>query len=218
VGASDATDYLRDQRTVNNAVGKVVERVQAAPGQVERLTVAVVVDAKEAGTADPNQVQQLVANAVGLDPQRGDPVQVDKIPFDTTTDEAAAKEIAAAEAAAKTQGYIALGTKAGLVLLALVVGFVAFRRRAKGTSVDATAMDLPPGFPRQLLQGSGQLPALESAGLGRLTAAQAGAALLSPDDVARERERMREQVAQLVDNQPDDVAAMIQGWLAERNV
>lgn len=204
--ASAGGSYERDQRTVNNAVGKVVERSQAAPGAVDRLTVAVVIDAKSAGTADPNTISQLVANAVGLDPNRGDSVQVEKMPFDTTATEAAAKEVAAAEAAAKTAGYIELGKKAAIGLFLLIAAFMLLRKRKKA-AVEATASDLPYAD-NYVVQGPA-LQAIEAAEM---------AALPSAEEVARERDLIREQVAQLVDNQPDDVAAVIQGWLAERNV
>src|SRR6185437_6632547 len=108
-GATNGGAYVRSQRTVDNAVGKVVERTQSAPGSVQRMTVAVVLDATTAGTVDPNQVQQLVANAVGLDPKRGDSVQVDKIAFDTTAATQAKKDLAEAQSKAATAGYLDLG-------------------------------------------------------------------------------------------------------------
>jgi flagellar M-ring protein FliF len=38
----------------------------------------------------------------------------------------------------------------------------------------------------------------------------------SPLELAIERDRIRDEVAELVDNQPNEVAAVIQGWLAEQ--
>jgi flagellar M-ring protein FliF len=207
-GATDGGNYQRDQRTVNNAVGKVVERSQAAPGAVDRLTVAVVIDSKLAGSANENTISQLVANAVGLDPQRGDSVQVEKIPFDTTATEAAAKEVAAAEKAAKTAGYIELGRKAGLGLLLLIVVVLLLRKRKRSPEVEATASDLV-----QLSDGYVIQPA--PAAMQAIANAEL-AALPSAEEAARDRDAIREQVSQLVDSQPEDVAAVIQSWLAER--
>lgn len=202
-GATAGSTYSRQQRTVDNAVGKVVERDQAAPGSVQRMTVAVILDAKTAGTVDPNQVQQLVANAVGLDAKRGDSVQVDKIPFDTTAATTATKELAAARAQAATASYLDLGKKAGLGLLAVLVAFFVLRRGKRDIVVEATASDLP-DEPGVLM--SGERPAIGP-----------GPASLSPQEEAINRERMRDEVAQLVDAQPEDVAQMLQTWLAERN-
>jgi flagellar M-ring protein FliF len=203
VGTSTAgSGYLKENRTVDNAVGKVVERAQAAPGQVERLTVAVVLDAKAAAGVDPVKVQALVSNAVGLDAKRGDTVQVDKLTFDSTATQAAAKELAAVQKAERTAGYLDLGKKAGIGLLVLVALILMTRRRKGEATVEAAASDLP-----QPIMGGLQALAAAPAALG---SAPTGA------ELAIERDRIREEVAEFVDSQPDDVAAVIQSWLAER--
>jgi flagellar M-ring protein FliF len=53
------------------------------PGQVKRLTVAVMVDGGEKGLPAPQleRLQRLVENAVGYDGQRGDSVVVENMPF-----------------------------------------------------------------------------------------------------------------------------------------
>lgn len=198
-----AGGYQRSQSTVNNSVNKTVTKTDTAPGGVERMTVAVVLDAKTAGALDPGRVQQLVANAVGLDPARGDAVQVDTLPFDTTAAAEAAKELQAADKAAQTGQYIDIAKKVGLALLILVILFLAMRRRPKDeTTIDATASDLP-----------GLLYNPEPAAIG---AGPAGGQLAIGGESEVTRDQMREDVAALVDNQPDDVAQMLQGWLAER--
>jgi flagellar M-ring protein FliF len=206
--------YSKTSRTVNNSVGKVVDRTQAAPGGVRRMTIAVVLDSKTTGALNPAQVQALIGNAVGFNATRGDTVQVESIPFDTTAADAAQKEIAAAQKAEKTQSYINMGKKAGLWLLGLLVVFFLLKRRKRGddeTTVEATASNLPgtaeglvlpPGVGPEALEGGGLLPALPGGGGG-------GTAVL-------DRDRIRDEVSALVDNQPDDVAAMLQGWLDEQ--
>jgi flagellar M-ring protein FliF len=206
-GGTNGGAYQRSQRTVDNAVGKVVERTQAAPGSVERMTVAVVLDATTAGTVDPNQVQQLVANAVGLDPKRGDSVQVDKIAFDTTAATQAKKELAEAQSKAATAGYLDLGKKVGLGLLVVIIAFLALRRgrREPDLSIDALAEDLGvnrsilTGAERGVLTGPADLPALPVGGISSVN-----------------QDHLRDEVTELVDNQPEEVARMLQAWLAER--
>ena len=207
-GATGNGSYARQQRTVENPVGKIVDRTQAAPGTVERLTVAVALDSKAAGAIDASQVEALVSNAVGLNTTRGDTVQISTLPFDTTAAAAATKDIAAAQKAAKTAQYIQLGKKAGLGLLVVIILFLAMRRaKPKETVISATASDLPaeglvlPSGTQLALGGGSDLPQLPAE---------------DPVEVERSKERMRTEVAELVDNQPEDVAAMLQGWLAER--
>jgi flagellar M-ring protein FliF len=128
------------------------------------------------------------------------------MPFDTTAQAAAAKALAQAQSAQKTAGYIALAKKAGLVLLVIIVLILVMRSRKKrqaekdAAMIRATASDLPGGG-QPVLVGAGP-NALES---GQQLAIQADAT----------RERQRQDVAALVDSQPDDVAALLQGWLAE---
>ena len=128
------------------------------------------------------------------------------MPFDTTTAETAKKEIAEAEKKATMAGYIAMAKKAGLWLLALLVLFIAFKRRPKRPMIETTASDLPPAQ-GLLIPAGAPAGALDAGGMTALTA--------QPQVSA---ERMRQEVASLVDNQPADVAQMLQGWLDERKV
>jgi flagellar M-ring protein FliF len=198
--AAGSGGYLREQRTANAALNEVLQEQTTAPGQVKRMTVAVVLDSKTAGALPPAQIQQLVANAVGINPARGDTVQVDALPFDETAAAAAKAEIAAADKAAKMTGYLDLGKKAGLGLLVLVMLIMLMRGRKKNPVIEATASDLPApplmaSTPMALEAGENQLALAASA-------AAAG------------QEKMRDEVAALIDSQPEDVAQMLQGWLA----
>ncbi|GLY27017.1 flagellar basal-body MS-ring/collar protein FliF [Kineosporia sp. NBRC 101731] len=197
-------DYNRIQSTVNNAVNQSVAEIKAAPGKVERMTVAVVLNSKTAGAMNTNTASQLVTNALGLDPARGDSVQVSVLPFDTTAADAASKALEAQASAERTAGYLGLAKQTGLTLLVLVVVLIFLRRRKKRrieeeeARIEATASDLPDGMllSPQALAHNQQLALAQEADLSR--------------------DRMREEVSAMVDNQPDDVAAMLQGWLAER--
>jgi flagellar M-ring protein FliF len=218
-GAANGGAYDRQQRTVDNAVGKIVESAQAAPGSVQRLTVAVVLNSATGGRTDPTTVQQLVGNAVGLNAARGDSVQVSALPFDTAAAAEAKREIAAATKAAKTAQYLDLGKKAGLILLAAVVGFLVMRRRGQdGAAIEADADVLPLEHPL-MLPGQhlpGHQPALTAGHAPLALAVQENQASEAEAERALNRERLRDEVAKLVDNQPDEVAQVIQGWLSQR--
>lgn len=208
-GADTGGQYVKEDRTVNNAIGKEVTQEQAAPGTVERLSVAVVLDSSTVGAVDTTRIQALVASAAGIDPQRGDIVQVDKLPFDTAAVEAAKEKLDKAEASARTAQYVDMGQKAALVLLAVIAVIVVTMRRRKGApaAVAVSASDLPEGV---LMP-----PRLEAIAAERLRE-------LGPGPVEegsapnQERERMREQVASFVDSQPEEIAQLVQGWLAQR--
>jgi flagellar M-ring protein FliF len=219
-GSGNGGTYAKSERTVDNPVGSVVTKAQGAPGAVKRLSVAVVLDAAKTGVAT-NEVQQLVENAVGVDAKRGDTVQVSKLPFDTTAAKSAAEQLAQAQAAERTAGYLELGKKAGIGLLVLLALLLGWRRSRRETRVDATASDLPASgnvllSPEvQAAIAAGRLPALAG---GATPPALGGPLELEEDDAesAARRERMRSELAQFVDNQPDEIAQLVQGWLAER--
>jgi flagellar M-ring protein FliF len=77
---SAQTETSEDVTYQNSRTQKVAVRT---PGQVKRLTVAVMVDGGEKGLAPPQleRLKRLVENAVGYDAERGDSVVVENMPF-----------------------------------------------------------------------------------------------------------------------------------------
>jgi len=166
------------------------------------------------------QIQALVGNAVGADlaAPRSDKVQVNQLAFDTTAAQAAAKELKDAQAAAKTDQYLDLGKKAGLALLVLIVAILLMRRNRRNNPparVDAVASDLPPG-----LGGPGGPTMLPTSLEEQLAISAAGRDVLAEKDPALdpslERELLRDEVAKFVDQQPEEIAIIVQGWLGQR--
>jgi flagellar M-ring protein FliF len=203
--------YVHVEETVNNPVGKVVSRTQAAPGGIKKLSVAIMYDASLKGIQQ-SDLEALATEAVGLDPQRGDTVKAQAIAFDTTATSAAAAELKKAESAAKTSQYLDLGKKAGIGLLLVIVAFLMLRRRRKQAAedrarVEATASDLPQ-------------PALLQTSVDEQLAIAAGAHEAREEaevlDRSLERELLRDEVAKFVDQQPEEIAAIVQGWLGQR--
>src|SRR5690606_5763536 len=82
-GGGDS-DYERDRATVEYGVDKETTVTRRSPGDVERMSVAVVMDAGSlTGNAAPaiGEVEQLVTAALNLDEERGDTVAVTAVPF-----------------------------------------------------------------------------------------------------------------------------------------
>lgn len=74
-------------------LGREVSVANAAPGRVKRLSVAVAISQSamvKARQADIDQIKALVSAAAGVDPQRGDQVQVMVRPFDKLEDDGVA--------------------------------------------------------------------------------------------------------------------------------
>jgi flagellar M-ring protein FliF len=205
-GGDGDSAYTRETRTATNAVGKVTERTVAAPGAVQRLSVSVVVDTATGGAVDIQTLEQSVAAAAGIDPERGDQLSVTRLPFDTTAAEAAQEaldEAAGAASAEERSSLIRTAVLAALVVAVVVVTVIAARRRRPTVDVlDITSLEEP--------VETGRLAALESA------MDTSRAQLVEREAAALAGSARSEEVAELVERQPDEVAELLRSWLADR--
>ncbi len=203
-GGADSS-YVKKSLTQDNAVGTTVEHRETAPGSLNSLHVGVVMDAS-ATSVNAAEVRKLIAATVGIDPTRGDTVQVSALPFDRTADEAAAADLAAADAAAKKAGTMTMIRNVGLglaVLLVLVVAWFRGRRRARARD-EATSYVVEQLRREAELRGA-PTPLEQAPALAALERSEATAA-----------DQMRQELADLVERQPEDVAELLRGWLVER--
>lgn len=214
--ASSANSYQKDTSDQSFAVGKVTEQVKSAPGSVNRLSVAVLVDTKV--KAAPAELSSLVSAAAGIDSKRGDVVTVSQLAFDHTAADAATKEQKAAAADKAKAQLLGLIRTVGVLLIVLVALFLAWRSARKAGVTRYPVPGVLPSGPvhAEALQaalaalGSGdgyQLPdGVERRGIG---GEPPPAALPSAPDV-------NDELAELIDRQPDEVAQILRGWLADR--
>ena len=211
-GAEDDA-YRKTSETLNNAVNTTTSVSQSAPGSVRRLNTAVLLDADAAGAIDPQQVEDLVTAALGIDARRGDTINVSRMAFDDSAATAAAEALKKQEAEERRAALLAGLRTAGLVLLVLlllVAALIVRRRRSKGGE-ERYAVEL------EALQQ--QISELESRNVLALEAALAPIAELEAAPVDPDSERlalMREEIGDLVESQPEEVAQLLRGWLADR--
>jgi len=209
-GTNGNGQYESTQETKTNAVGMVTETRKSAPGNVRRLSVSVLLDATTAQGVDNAQVQQLVSSAVGLDTKRGDTMAVTALPFDTSDAEQAKQSLAAAGKAEQQQQYFSMAKTGAMVLAVLILLFMAWRasRRAKKRSRLTDA---------ELAQLEEMRAALEAQ---QTRAIEPGGALALPapevDVEAEERDARQREIVQMVEKQPEEVAQLLRGWLADR--
>ncbi|MEY9952188.1 flagellar basal-body MS-ring/collar protein FliF [Leifsonia sp. EB34] len=133
--------YSSDSTTSDNALNKTSITQQIPAGGVQRQTVSVAVDSGAASTAgvSSSQLQQMVANAAGVDTTRGDAVGVQLVNFSQANAQAAKQALAQADAQAKQaqlDTWIRTGLIAAGVLVAMIVAILVFRRRGKKAEVD----------------------------------------------------------------------------------
>ncbi len=207
---SGSGQYQQRNETRRRALNEVEEVRRAAPGSIKRLNVSVLLNSTVAGAIDPNQVQQLVSAAAGIDPARGDTIAVAAMPFDNTQAETAKAELEAAAKAEEAAKQTKLIQTAALVLVVLILIYLAWRanRRAKRRQQQLTDEER-----RHLEEMQAALEAQRAAEVDVVHAhALEMPQLADRSDEARE-ERHRE-IEDLVREKPEETATLIRSWIS----
>jgi flagellar M-ring protein FliF len=196
---SDEYSYSRDEVTREYGIDRVVTKTTKAPGAVKSLSVAVILDDGSLTgnvAADPAEVQQLVTAALGIDETRGDAVAVSSMSFPAPVEVDPAAETVTAAAAT---GDIIPQAVGGVVMLLVVVALLLMTRggKSKGSETVAATTSAPAGLP------GGGAPGGEPSALAAIGA--------SSGEVG-----MQTEVLNLVQRQPEEIAMLLRGWLADR--
>ncbi|HEU5038077.1 MAG TPA: flagellar basal-body MS-ring/collar protein FliF [Nocardioides sp.] len=208
-GGSDSSSYVKEQTTQDNAVGTTVEHRETAPGSLNSMHVAVAIDTVSLQGRSATDIEDLIAAGNGIRTKRGDTIQVTPVAFDRSADEAAAAELAAAAKADEQARMWRWARNAGIalaVLAALILAWLRGKRRAKARDEATTYLV------EQLRTDAAERAALAAAAEAQTTPALT--ALERADNAANEE--LRNELASLVEKQPEDVAALLRGWLVDR--
>jgi flagellar M-ring protein FliF len=187
--AGGSSDYDRKATTKDFGVDKTVTRTKVAPGAVNRLNVALVVD-KSVPKAELPAIQAAVSSAAGILPSRGDTIAVSQVAF--------AKPTAVAAPGASPVGGMLGYAKIGAIALALL-GFLFFSAR-------------------QLRRREGETLVREPNWLREIEAPTTLASLERPRESAlpeRVEHPSRMQVEELAANEPERVAQQIRTWMRD---
>ncbi|MHC1726139.1 MAG: flagellar basal-body MS-ring/collar protein FliF [Syntrophobacteraceae bacterium] len=210
-GTKGGKQFNRQREVVNYEINKTSKQIVQMPGNVRKISVAVIVDGKyetkPGGDGKPSYVarpaeemksiEELVKKAVGYNETRGDQITVSNIPF--------ASEIAGSEMVKAENKYLQLLKSNqkllfNIALVLLVLAFVVrpFMRKYRQVSDDLMTK-LPPPLPPLEPQG----PSMEE---------QIRALLLEkPTD----RVSVRKQSTALVKHNPDKATDIIRQWLRD---
>ena len=189
------SDYTKEETLSEYGVDKVTEITRAAPGQVEQLSVAIVMDDGSAtGATVPTiaDVERLVTSALGLQAERGDSIAVTPVPFPAADDDAAPDDPTGMSMMDMLTAIAAL-----LVLVIVAVALLLMTRRGRKRPAEAEEVEWEPvqQLPQPAGTDSGQTAPAPSMQLDR---------------------SLNDDVRQLVQQQPDDIAALLRSWLADR--
>ncbi|MBS1792389.1 MAG: flagellar M-ring protein FliF [Acidobacteria bacterium] len=240
--AASTTGDSRNTATVNYEIDKTVRKTIGGGGRVSRMTVSVVVDNKTvngvevARTPDEiKQIQDLVGGAIGIDPNRGDSVVVQTMPFDKPADTATPPSTLD-----KYKQFVPSALKYGaLVLIALLLlWFVILpaRKALKAAAVPETDQArLLEGAkseeseeeekrleetetPKQLEENHGEIPPLTTVAdlEAQMNAEDHAMAELPPvnEEILR-IENIKKQIIDQSLNDTETVVSTLRGWLRE---
>jgi flagellar M-ring protein FliF len=190
-GSTSNYNHKTDQTQFG--VDRTTEHTVVAPGQVNQLDVALLVD-KSVPAAQANALKASVAAMAGLNPKRGDTITLTQLAF--------AKPAATTATATKANPLMAkLGlAKYALAGLGALIFLLMMRRGLKRREGELVA---EPVWLREI-EGPRPIAELEVAPV------RAG---LAP--AVERRETVRTQVEEIVKKEPEQVAAQIGQWLKE---
>ncbi len=208
-----------NETTITNyELNKTVEHIINGVGNIERLSVAVMVDgqykpAEEgADNAEPtylprsqeelDRLAAIVKNAVGFDPQRNDQIEMVNMPFDRNN---LVDDRQALDSMYQREFYMDIAKKVGLVLLA-VFGFLYFRKKATKL-FKSLAQLAPPPRPRSAARPAAAGP--EPIGDEELE---------FPKRVVPEARRTRlvDEMQEVAKKQPEEIARAIQTMMIDQ--
>ncbi|WIB27826.1 flagellar basal-body MS-ring/collar protein FliF [Curtobacterium sp. MCSS17_015] len=229
-GAAGTDDgYQNESATKNNAVDKTTETTQIPAGAMDRQTISVALNSKAESVQGVNlqSINDLVANAAGVDAARGDQVKVAVMDFDTSAADDAAKALEAQQQAEEQEALWSAIRTAGIVvgivlaLVALMVFLARRSRRQQREQVDIGELDafgdsfqLPlavePAEHRSGLD-AGDAPTVA---LQALPVEDAPTEVLTTDEITAERRR--QDITALAERDPKRTAELLRGLLDDR--
>jgi flagellar M-ring protein FliF len=190
--ASGSSQYTRTETTVNNEISSTTSVTNRAPGQIERLSVSVVLD-ESVTAAQEAAITSAVAAAVAFDQVRGDTLSVTRIPFDASVADSLIAPVG--DGLAQYLDYL----KLVIPILAIVLAFVLVMLLLRSLSKRQLSL---PTFAQPRVLSDPMMPAL------------ANVSVPMPE-LAPSRDPHETRVLTLADENPRAVADVVQTWMRE---
>jgi flagellar M-ring protein FliF len=187
--AGSGSKYKRTNSNTDFGVDKQITHTQIAPGTVNRLNVALLVD-KKVPPADVSALQKAIGAAAGIDKKRKDTLQVSRVAFSGLT-----KPTGGNGGMAGILGY-AKYAGLGLGMLAFLIFLGRHLRRRENEEIAQPTWLREIESPRSLAE---------------LEYSEPETAPIPPSQEAMARRRIED----LVDREPDRVAQQVRAWMKE---
>lgn len=213
--AGQPYQYARNENTTNYELNSTTDKKTVPPGSVKRLSVSVLIDSS-ISDKDAQALQNAISAAAGIDTTRGDQLVVTTAAFSTQVNQTIP--------VAKPGPFDSLlrYAKVGVPLLAaLIVLFIVWRlsRSAAPRRLPQTLVMAQPALTSGSAQAAYAWTAMAGADGEALGAAQRGNALEEPSpesvEAGRRRQEITDRMTNLAKANPDAIAEIIHGWMAE---
>ncbi len=208
-GGSAGSEIRKDNSIVNYEVNKTVEHIVEETGNIEKLSVSVIVDGKYEidettgesvySTRSPEEISQLstaVKNAVGVDDQRQDSFEMVSVQFDRQYFQEEREQLDQLE---QRQFLMDVGIKA-LQIFGIIIGLLILRRYWR--KLVKTIKDWVPPAPQQPTPARSQPTAGEEQPTEALEQEQRKA-------------RLTDQMTNVAKEKPDEIAKVIRTMMIE---
>jgi flagellar M-ring protein FliF len=195
VDAEGAFTY-QNKRTVSEyGVNEVRTLTAKAKGDIEKLAIAITIDdGSVSGNAVPttDAIKALVIAGLGVDTARGDTIAVEAFPFPELDESETAGVAVFGGPASSLDIFSLIGQAIGAVVLILVIValFLLSRRPAEEEE------DEPEEIALEIEPSARKMPQL------------------SQEEV--DAKQAREEVLEMVQKQPEEIAVLLRGWLSDR--
>ena len=183
--ASEKKETIR-----NYEINETKEKIVVAPGSIKRVSVAVLVDAS-VSKAQQESLAKVVASAAGINPTRGDSVNVEAIPFSTEVADKIKREEQELVQDQQRSQWIKIGSGVAVVVAIAGIGFYILKRRQE-EEIEVLSME--------------SATPIEEIAVDSIRE-------LSPEE--KERNEEFEAVESLAKAKPEEVALLLKTWLAE---
>ncbi len=203
------TEYTKEELERENAINEIVATTEDAPGQIERLSVSVLLDSEVIDAGDVTDWENAISAAAGIDATRTDTLNVELMPFDTEALEEAQAQL---ESAAGDQSKDTLLNMVRAVVTLLIVGIVLFLawRAIKRSEANRVPLRVP--LDLRELEAADLVPR-DTSDIRRLPEATAVPARAP---IEAQNLPVEDEVAGIIEQQPDEVALTLRSWLADR--
>lgn len=222
-GANNSS-YTKTNKTTNYDSTKISEHEIKAPGDVKKLSVAVVVNNNGTKPILNDTIENLVSAAAGIDKNRGDVLTVSSIPFDTKWVKQEEQAIAEAQ---KKETYASYGKYAVAAILLVVALLFLFKiassikpaARLPQEFVAARRGSSGSGFSKPAVTGLGSTGLRSNMDLLDGELDDISISDLSPEErrelaIKQKKSQLtREEIQGLARERPGDVAQLLRIWL-----